>query len=109
MRNPPREDLDRLEIVGCELGKRPARAPTLDDLGTHLLGVERQSDSITARFAPEALTMLKAFVEAERQCCASIGWTVSEGPDVALRIEAGPAQLDAFASRMQTEDIEDAR
>ena len=107
MRNPPREDL--LEVVGCELGKRPARAPTLDDLGPHLLGVRRESDAITVRFAPEALATLKAFVEAERQCCAGIGWTVSEGPDVALRIEAGPAQLDAFAALIETEDIEDFR
>ncbi len=108
MRNPPREDL--LEVVGCELGKRPVQAPTMDDLGPHLLGVQRQSDSITVRFAPEALATLKAFVEAERQCCAGIGWSVSEGPeDVALRIEAGPAQLDAFATMLQTEDIEDVR
>ncbi|MCH7809978.1 MAG: hypothetical protein IH863_05290 [Chloroflexi bacterium] len=108
MRNPPPEDL--LEVVGCELGKRPAQAPTMDDLGPHLLGVQRQSDSITVRFAAEALATLKAFVEAERQCCAGVGWTVSEGPDeVALRIEAGPAQLEAFAVMIRTEDIENAR
>jgi hypothetical protein len=107
MRNPPREDL--LEVLACEIGKRPAQAPTMDDLGPHLLGVERQSDSMTARFAPEALTMLKAFVEAERQCCAGIGWIVSEEPDVALRIEAGPAQLDAFAAMIETGDIENTR
>ncbi|MCH7953635.1 MAG: hypothetical protein IIC25_07060, partial [Chloroflexi bacterium] len=69
----------------------------------------RQSDSITLRFSPEVLATLKAFVEAERECCAGIDWTVSEGPDVALRIEAGPAQLDAFAAMLKTEDIEDAR
>lgn len=108
MRNPPREDL--LEVVSCELGKRPAQAPTMDDVKPHRLGVERQSDSITVRFLPEALVTLKAFVEAERQCCAGIGWSVSEGPDeVALRIEAGPAQLEAFAALVRTEDIEDAR
>ena len=108
MRNVPREDL--LDIVACEIGKRPAQAPTLDYLGPHVLGVQRQSDSITVRFAPEALATLKAFVEAERQCCAGIGWSVSEGPDeVALRIEAGPAQLEAFAALVRTEDIEDAR
>ncbi len=107
MRILPREDL--LEVVGCEIGKRPVQAPTLDDLGPHLLGVQRQSDSITVRFAPEALATLKAFVEAERQCCAGIGWTVSEGPDVALRIEAAPAQLDALAAMIQPEDIEHAR
>ncbi len=107
MRNPPREDL--LAVAGCEIGKRPVQAPTLDDLAPQLLGVQRQSGSITVRFAPEALATLKAFAEAERQCCAGIGWTVSEGPDVALRIEAGPAQLEAFAVMIQAEDIEDAR
>jgi len=107
MRNPPREDL--LEVVGCEIGKRPADAPTLDDLGQHLLGVQRESDSITVRFAPEALVTLKAFVEAERQCCADIGWAVSDGPDVALRIEAGPAQLEAFAVMIQATNIDSVR
>jgi len=107
MRNLPPEDL--LEVVGCEIGKRPAQAPTLDDLGPHMLDVQRDSDSITMRFAPEALAALKAFVEAERQCCAGTGWTVSEGPDVALRIEAEPAQLEAFAVMIQPEDIEHAR
>ena len=107
MRKPPREGL--LEVVGCELGKRPAQAPTMDDLGPHLLGVRRESDAITVRFAPEALAPLKAFAEAERQCCAGIGWTVIEGPEVALRIEASPAELDAFAAMIQTDDIEDAR
>ena len=107
MRNLPPEDL--LEVVGCEIGKRPSQAPTLDDLGPHMLGVERQSSSITVRFAPEALAALKAFVEAEQECCTGIGWTVSEGPDVALRIEAKPAQLDAFAVMIQPEDIEHAR
>ena len=107
MRNPPPEDL--LDVVGCEIGKRPANAPTLDDLGQHVLGVQRESGSITVRFAPEALATLEAFVEAERECCADIGWTVSEGPDVALRIEARPAQLEAFAVMIQATDIEGAR
>ncbi len=107
MRDLPREDL--LEVVGCEIGKRPAHAPTLDDLGPHLLGVQRQSDAITVRFAPEALAMLRALVEAERQCCAGIGWTVSEGAEAVLRIEAGPAQLEAFAVMIQPEEIEDTR
>ncbi len=107
MRNLPREDL--LEVVGCEIGKRPANAPTLDDLGQHVLGVQRESGSITLRFAAEALATLKAFVEAERECCGGIGWTVSERPDVALRIEAGPAQLEAFAVMIQAVDIDSAR
>ena len=107
MRDVPREDL--LDVVGCEIGKRPVDAPTLDDLGPHLLGVERQAGAITVRFATEALAMLKAFVEAERQCCAGVGWTVSSGPEVELRIEAGPAQLEAFAAMFKQEDIETTR
>ena len=81
----------------------------MDDLGPHVLGVQRESDAITVRFASEALVPLKAFIEAERQCCAGIGWTVIEGPDLALRIEARPAELDAFAAMIQTEHIEDTR
>ena len=107
MRKPPREDL--LEVVGCEIGKRPAQAPTMSDLGPHVVGVERQSDAITIRFAPEALATLREFVEAERECCAGIGWSVTERPDVALRIEASPEALDAFAAMIQTENIENAR
>ncbi len=106
MRDLPREYL--LDVVACEIGRRP-EAPVFADLEPHVVGFSRQAEGLTISFAPEARETLKAFAEAERQCCAGIGWTVSEGPDVALRIEAGPAQLDAFAAMLQTEDIEDAR
>ena len=74
-----------------------------------MVAVERQSDAITVRFAPAALATLQAFVNAEKQCCTDIGWTVSEAPDLALRIEARPAQLDAFVTMIQTVNIENAR
>lgn len=106
MRDLPREDL--LDVVACEIGRRP-EAPVFADLGPHVVGFSRQAEALTISFAPGARETLKAFVEAERQCCAGIGWTVSDGPEVALRIEAGPAQLDAFATMFKQEDIEDTR
>ena len=106
MKKLEREDL--LDVVGCEIGKRP-EAPVIADLEPHVVGLTRLPEVLTISFAPEARETLEAFVEAERQCCAGIGWTVSDGPDVALRIEAGADALEAFATMFKWEDIEDTR
>jgi hypothetical protein len=55
-------------------------------------------------YDPSAAERLEAVVQAERLCCAGIGWhlervTPAEGAPggvVRLRIEAGPARLDAL-------------
>ena len=54
-------------------------------------------------YAPEAGDALAAIVDAERACCAELGWHLERvqsgpaGPVVRLRVEATPAQLDALA------------
>jgi len=106
MRNPPREDL--LDVIECEIGRRP-EAPVIADLEQHIVGLAREPEALTVSFAPEARETLEAFVEAERQCCAGIGWSVSDGPRVSLRIEAGPDALDALAILFESERIEKAR
>ncbi len=106
MRNLPREEL--LDIVQCEIDRRP-EAPVIADLEPHVVGFTRQPEVLTIGFMPEAREPLEAFVEAERQCCAGIGWTVSDGPDVALRIEAGADALDALAMLFESNHIEKGR
>lgn len=106
MRNPPREDL--LVVIGCEAGRRP-EAPVIADLEPHVVTSSRQPEALTIDFAPEARETLEAFVEAERQCCAGIGWTVSDGASVSLRIEAGAEALDTLAMLFESEEIENTR
>ena len=102
MKDLPREDL--LEVLSCDIELRP-RAPVIGDLEPHVTGITRDDCALTVHFSPGAKETLEAFVEAERQCCAGIGWQVSECPDVALRIEAGPEALDALSLMFST-DIE---
>lgn len=106
MRNPPREDL--LDVMECEIDRRP-QAPVIADLEPYFIGLSREPEALTVSFAPAARETLKAFVEAERQCCAGIGWFVSDGPQVRLRIEAGSEALDALAMLFESEDIERTR
>ncbi len=106
MRNLPREEL--LDVVQCEIDRRP-EAPVIADLEPHVVGFTRQPEVLTISFAPEAREVLEAFVEAERQCCAGIGWMVSDGPDVALRIEAGADALDALTMLFESNHIEKGR
>ena len=106
MADLPREDL--LTVLSCEPERRP-QAPVIGDLAPHVTGVSRGAATLTVRFRPEARATLEAFVEAERQCCAGIGWEVSEGPEVVLRIEAGPEALDALSTMFAPEDIEKAQ
>ncbi|HEY5639412.1 MAG TPA: hypothetical protein VIW01_05125 [Dehalococcoidia bacterium] len=102
----PREDL--LDVIECEIDRRP-EAPVIADLEPHFIDISREQEALTVGFAPEARETLQAFVEAERQCCAGIGWFVSDGPRVSLRIEAGPQALDALAMLFESKDIEKAR
>ena len=106
MRNPRREDL--IDVIQCEIDRRP-EAPVIADLEPHFVGLSRQPEMLTVSFAAEARETLEAFVAAERQCCAGVGWSVSDGPQVMLRIEAGPAALDAFAMLFESKDIEETQ
>lgn len=106
MKSLPAEHL--LDVVACEIDRRP-KAPAVADLEPHLVGVSRQPEALTVSFAPEARETLEAFVAAERQCCAGIGWFVSDGPEVELRIEAGAEALDALATLFVFKHIENAR
>ena len=106
MRSLPREEL--IDVIECEIDRRP-EAPVIADLAPHLIGVSRQPEALTVSFSPEARETLEAFVEAERQCCAGIGWFASDGPQVTLRIEAGADALDALAMLFESDNIEKAR
>jgi len=92
MREVPVADV--IEVLGCDITVRPAGAPGIDALAAYVQAVERDDGSVTIRFAPEARETLADFVEAERHCCAGIGWHLGEGLDVTLRIEAGASALD---------------
>jgi hypothetical protein len=103
MRSLTREDL--LDVIGCEAGRRP-EAPAIADLEQYVVSSSRQPEALTIGFAPEARETLQAFVEAERRCCAGIAWSVSDGPVVSLRIEAGAEALDALAMLFESSHIE---
>ena len=47
-------------------------------------------------FDPSAAEVVRAVVEAERQCCSTIGWQLETDPGLKLRISAKPLQLDAL-------------
>ncbi|HUF53143.1 MAG TPA: hypothetical protein VMR52_05130 [Dehalococcoidia bacterium] len=91
MRPIPSEDI--LITIGCEIESRPASAPGIDELAPFILSVDRTEEGIAVRFDGDARETLAAFVEAERQCCGSIDWSIADGPDVVLHIRAGEAAL----------------
>jgi hypothetical protein len=94
-----------LAVLGCEIDQRPP-APGIDDLAEHIRGVTRGSGHIAVTFGPEALAQVEAFAAAERQCCAGIGWDVSSGDPVVLRISADAASLSAMERMFSDLDIE---
>jgi hypothetical protein len=101
----PSEDL--LQIIGCEIGARPAAAPGLGELAPHLLRAERSPGALTAHFAAEAAETLEAFVAAERQCCPGLGWQLSRGAgEVTLRIAAAEPALEVLAKMFDQAEIE---
>ena len=107
MRPVPDEDL--LDIMGCEIDQRPAAAPGIDDLAPFVRSAVRTADALTVRFTAAARDSLLAFVEAERHCCAGIGWTVTETPELALRVEAAAPALAVISDLFGKANIDSNR
>jgi hypothetical protein len=93
-----------LEVLACEIGARPKGAPSFDDVAGAVRAVRRETGALIVEFDPAAAERVEALVEAERLCCAEIGWHLERvapaegGPagTVRLRIEASAARLDAL-------------
>lgn len=97
MAQPSLNLADLLDVLACEIGVRPAGAPSPEDLATGLRGIQRTGDALTLTFAPAAAALVEAFAEAERRCCAGIDWRVKQDEAVTLHIRATATQLDAIA------------
>ena len=107
MKNIAREDL--LEVIGCEIDRRPAKAPALYDIAPLAQGRARTPGALTIEFPADAVATLEAFAAAERQCCAAIGWTVEGGAITTLRITTNDNTLDAIEAMFPTTHIEETQ
>ena len=87
-----------IEVLDCDLDVRPKAAPGIDALAPHVRGVTRTAQAILVEFDVQAGETLAAFVEAERLCCAGIGWDIERDAGLRLRINAGEMQLTAIES-----------
>ncbi|TMG05596.1 MAG: hypothetical protein E6I09_04230 [Chloroflexi bacterium] len=101
--SPDRDDI--IEVLECDLGARPTTAPGVDSLVPHVRGVARTTGALLVEFDEHAAETLSAFVDAERICCAGIGWEIERGPMLRLRITAGDGQLEAMASLWKSKPI----
>jgi hypothetical protein len=98
-----REDI--IEILDCDLDARPKAAPGVDALLPHVRRVNTTHEALLVEFDEQAALTLEAFVEAERLCCAGIGWEIEREPSLRLRITAKEAQLQAIESLWNNERI----
>jgi hypothetical protein len=87
-----------IEILDCDLDSRPKAAPGIEALLPHVRSAARTTGAIVVEFDDNATSTLEAFVEAERLCCAGIGWEIERGDVMRLRISANEAQLTAIES-----------
>jgi len=85
-----------IEILDCDLAARPQAAPGIDALLPHVLRASRTPGALLVEFDLQVEPMLAAFVEAERLCCAGIGWEIELDTAVRLRITAADTQIDAI-------------
>lgn len=89
---------DIIEILDCDLDVRPKAAPGVGQLLPHVRSATRTPGALLVDFDEEAAPTLEAFVEAERLCCANIGWEIEREPWLRLRISAEVAQMNAIES-----------
>jgi hypothetical protein len=87
-----------VEVLDCDLDVRPKAAPGIDALAPHVRRVTRTAKAILVEFDPQAGETLATFVEAERLCCAGIGWEIERDSGLCLRINASEVQLAAIES-----------
>lgn len=96
-----------LEAMACDISARPSDAPRFEDVAGAVRAVRREVGALVVDYDPTAADTLAAVVEAERRCCADLGWHLersahaapdSAGGAVRLRVEASPAQLDVLAT-----------
>jgi hypothetical protein len=87
---------DALNVLACEFDKRPKGAPSFFDLRYSILRSHRESEVLRIEFDPAESGAVAHLVEAERLCCAGIGWDLQQSPALVLSIRATPAQLDVF-------------
>ena len=87
-----------IEILDCDLGVRLRAAPGIDTLLPYVRNATRTPKSLLVEFDDQAAPTLEAFVEAERLCCAGIGWEIERDRGLRLRISADDAQLSAIES-----------
>jgi hypothetical protein len=90
------ESDDALAVLACEIDKRPAGAPAFTDLLPFVRRRTRETGWLIIGFDPEAAATVSAFVDAERRCCAGIGWEVGQADLITVRITAAPSQLDVL-------------
>ncbi len=91
-----RADDDALQVLACEIDKRPQGAPSFFDVAGALCGVRREGDTLIARYDAKVKDRVEQLVAAERQCCPEIAWELVYGRTVEVHIRATPAQLDVF-------------
>jgi hypothetical protein len=96
MANEPQTEI--IQILDCDLGARPQGAPGIDALLPYVRGARRMSGTVLVEFDESAAQILEAFAEAERLCCAGIGWEIDRTAGLRLRISATDAQLTAIES-----------
>jgi len=87
-----------IEVLDCDLDVRPKAAPGIDRLLPQVRSVSRATGMLLVDFDARVAETLEAFVEAERLCCASIGWEIERSRGLRLRITASEQQLAAIES-----------
>jgi DNA-binding transcriptional MerR regulator len=94
-------EADLLTTLACDITLRPADAPGIDDIRPAVRAVIREAGAVLIEFEPAAASVAAAFVDAERRCCARIGWELTATPVPRLRITATPDQLDLLVTAWQ--------
>jgi hypothetical protein len=93
---------EQLETLACDFDRRPKGAPGFLDVAPSIRSLRRENGALVIGFDQAAAGSVAALVDAERRCCAGIGWELNVEPAPRLRITAAPAQLDLIEQVLRT-------
>ena len=88
------------DVLVCEFALRPRGAPTFLDVAPSLRRLHEERGALLLQFEAAAAPAVRDFVAAERLCCPTIDWVLSE--DAAeLRIATTPGRLATLKSMFE--------
>jgi hypothetical protein len=86
-------------LLACDIASRP-EAPGIDAVLAFVREVVRDGDAVAVDFDHRGAETVRAFVAAERACCAQLGWFLDDSSGLRLTVTGTSGQVDLIGTML---------